>query len=156
MKKNKLILCIFISLIFVSCFKPDWMAFRPSFVAAVKFVDSNGKRIQSPYKKVYERTVLTNIDSISVNSGRYMDSVNYVIPFPTIENPKPLFIIFEKPSGQKDSIAIDYSISRNYGGRRDGMEIIYQNISTIFPKTSFPSNNIKLKYSAGYVFEITL
>lgn len=156
MKKNNLIFYIFIFTLLTSCFSKPYPD-PPTFVVGIKFVDSNGKRIKSPYSKVYERTVLTNIDSLSIVRGAiFLDSLHYSLPFPTVNIPKELSFILEKPNGQKDSVTISYTVTQRYI-RRTGSTNIYDNIDVVMSSTSFsPNNIIKRPSTPNYVLKITL
>ncbi|TAH29824.1 MAG: hypothetical protein EAZ06_05275 [Cytophagales bacterium] len=157
MKKNNLIFCITIFTLLTSCFSKSYPD-PPTFILGIKFVDSNGKRIKSPYSKVYERTILTNIDSLSIVRGAmFLDSLHYSLPFPTVNIPKELSFIFEKPNGQKDSVTISYTVTQRYIDRRTGTTNVYDNIDVVMSSTSFSPNNItKIPSTPNYVLKITL
>lgn len=110
----------------------------PSF--AITFVNSDRKKVKSPYSKVYEKSVFINIDSI-----RYT-SISYLLPLPSViavPNPKTVCFIFEKPNGQKDSVSIEVEMMHyRYESRRCGLNTTYKSIKIVPNQTSFPTTNI--------------
>ncbi len=141
-----------------ACFQPTPCQESTGAIAHLQFKNANGRRIQSPYSRVYEKSMMTNIDSIKAGRDT-LYTPNYHLPFPTVANPKILCFVFEKPNGQKDSITIKGDLYYSYESRSCGIYTKYKNLNIITDKTSFPIANIKLsEYSVyiQYALQITL
>ncbi len=149
---------LFSSLIFLNaCIRCDESTGEK---AGLMFKNLQGRRIQSPYSKVYEKTILKNIDSLS-NASRPDTNyfANYILPFPSIPNPKTFCFIFEKPNGQKDSLSVMGELYYKYGSRNCGIITKYKNLKIIPEQTSFPTNSISIiesKYLNLYYFQYEL
>lgn len=140
----------------VSCFTAK-CDYPPDYSLGLVFYDRSNNPYPSPYSKVYEKSVLTNIDSTSFRTS---GEVNYRLPLPSVKNPKKFCFIFEKTNGQKDSLTFKGELFYEYKGRLCGLVPMYKDIEIIFGETSFPANNISVMFNSffqyPYVFKIIL
>jgi hypothetical protein len=125
---------------------------------------TTGSRIPSVYKKVYEKSVRTNIDSLSLASqtiyNHTSDTLNYLLPLPrTNPVPEELCFIFEKANGQKDSITIRGHLKiGQFSSCSKSIIPYYESINIIPSKTSFNmiQKNSALNQFARDIFYVKL